>query len=430
MTIFGSLAREFKGSDGLTWGQINELWAGLLGGGYVSKSGPAVGWLSALRCSTMLACTRRITDAVATVPCKVKRGIPGTNRVQDATDHSLYNLLATAPNEWMDSLQFRETLIAHCVVAKGGFAFINRVRGKIVELILLGAGDVQVKPQPDRSIKYRVTAPDGTSELLDQSMIFHVRGLSWDGYHALEAVQLAREALGLSLAIEQTHAMLHAHGARPSGIVSVPKNLDEKELIRLAAWVRKHYGGLDNVSRVMVLDGDAKFTPFDMKGVDAQHIELRKFEVEEICRFTGVMPMVIGFPADMAARAAVESIMSMHLAHTVRPWHRRFEYAANRQLLTRQELDDGLYVKLVDGEFLRATAKDRAEYNKAALGGNGNPGWASIDDVRGWDDMDCYVPGTDPGSHIYAPLNSGPIGSDGVPRGNAAPAPAPPPAKA
>lgn len=411
MSLFGSIARELKGADGLTWGQINELWAGLLGGGVQSKSGPAVGWLSALRCSAMLAGTRRITDAVATVPCKVKQGTVGTNKVRDATDHSLYNLLATAPNEWMDSLQFRETLIAHAVVARGGFAFINRVRGKIVELILLGAGHCQVKPQPDRSIKYLITAPDGTSALLDQSMIFYVRGLSWDGYHALEAVHLAREALGLSLAIEQTHAMLHAHGARPSGLVSVTKQLDEKELIRLAAWVRKHYGGLDNVSRVMILDNDAKFTPFDMKGVDAQHIELRKFEIEEVCRFLGIMPMVIGFPAEMAARAAVDSIMSMHLAHTVRPWHRRFEYAANRQLLTKEELAQGFYVKLIDGEFLRATARDRAEYNKAALGGGATPGWATPNDVRGWDDMDQH----DGGDHIYAPLNSGPIGLDGVP---------------
>lgn len=410
MSLFGEIAREFKAADGLTWGQIDSLWSGLLGG-YQSKAGPAVGWLSSLRVNTMLACTRRIAEAVATVPHKLYQLAPGGRRTE-AVSHSLYDLLDTGPNEWQDSLQFFETKAAHAALAGNAYSFINRVQGKIAELIIIEPGRCIPKQNPDYSISYRVSAPDGTVETFDQSLIWHVRGLSWDGYRGLDIVQLARESIGLALASEQTHAMVHAHGARPSGVVSVDKNLDEKELIRLAAWVRKHYGGLDNVSRVMVLDNDAKFTPFDMKGVDMQHIELRKFEIEEICRAMGVLPMVIGHPADMAARAAVDSIMGLHLVNTVRPWHRRFEKSMNRQLLTPKERESGLYCKFVDNEFLRAAAKDRAEYNKIALGGGANPGWATINDVRGWDDMDAI----DGGDNIYAPVNLGPIDKDGIPK--------------
>ena len=118
-----------------------------------------------------------------------------------------------------------------------------------------------------------------------------------------------------------------------------------------------------------------------------------------------VLPIVIGYPAEMAARAAAETLISMHLVHTIRPWHRRFEKAFDRQLFTKEERRQGYYTKFIDGEFLRATAKDRAEYNKVALGGGGNPGWANINDVRGWDDMD-EVPN---GNHFYAPVNVGPI---------------------
>jgi hypothetical protein len=100
------------------------------------------------------------------------------------------------------------------------------------------------------------------------------------------------------------------------------------------------------------------------------------------------------------------------LVHTVRPWHRRFEKSMDRQLLTPEDRKSGLYTKFIDSEFLRAAAKDRAEYNKIALGGGGNPGWASINDVRGWDDMDAH-PGAD---NIYAPTNIGPIGPDGIPQ--------------
>lgn len=411
MSLFGSLARELKSADGLSWGQIDQLWGSLIGG-QQTRSGVSVSWLKALRTTAALACVRRIAEGVSTVPAKVYQRVPGSNRRIEAVTHPLYDLLDSGPNEWQDSLQFREQLTIHAVLASNAYAFINRVQGKIVELIPLLPGDVQPKQLPDYSVNYRVTAPDGSVETFDQSMIWHIRGLSWDGYRGLDIVNLASEAIGLALASEQTHAMLHAHGARPSGIVSVAKNLDEKELIRLAAWIRKHYAGLDNASRVMVMDNDAKFTPFDLKGVDAEHVKLRGFEVEEICRAMGVMPMVIGYPADMAARAAVEQILMIHLVHTVRPWHRRFEKSMDRQLLTKEDRKQGLYTKFIDSEFLRAAAKDRAEYNKIALGGGGNPGWATINDVRGWDDMDAHE-GAD---NIYAPTNIGPIGPDGIPQ--------------
>jgi len=135
------------------------------------------------------------------------------------------------------------------------------VRAKLVELIPIIPTHLQPKWTSDRTPYYVVTAPDGSQENFTTDEILHIRGLSWDGLCGLDAVQLLQEPLGLALATEQTHAMLHAHGARPSGIISVAKNLDEKELVRLAAWVKKHYSGLDNVSRVMILDNDAKFTP-------------------------------------------------------------------------------------------------------------------------------------------------------------------------
>lgn len=422
MSLFGSLARDFKAADALTWGQINELWAGLLGA-YQSKSGVPVSWQSALRTSTFLACTRRIAEAVSTVPTKVYQKPRDGMRVE-AFDHPLYELLDSEPNEWQDPLQFKETLAVHCAVTNNAYAYKNVVRGKLVELIPIIPTHVQAKVRPDKSVFYRVTAPDTTQQEFEANDILHIRGLSWDGLRGLDAVHLLQEPLGLALATEQTHAMLHAHGARPSGIVSVAKNLDEKELIRLSAWVRKHYGGLDNVSRVMILDNDAKFTPFDMKGVDAQHVQLREHQIEEICHGMGVLPLVIGFPAAIAARAAAETLIAMHLVHTIRPWHRRFEKAFDRQLLTRAERLQGYYTKFIDGEFLRATAKDRAEYNKVALGGGGNPGWATVNDVRGWDDLDEY----EGGDFLYAPTNVGPIGPDGIPRKAAKPATTPAPA--
>src|SRR5947209_343454 len=100
MSLFGSIAREFKAVDGLTWGQIDQLWAGMLGS-YQSKSGPAVGWKTALHVTTFLGCTRRIAEAVSTVPTKVYQKPRGGKRVE-AFDHALYDLLDSEPNEWQD----------------------------------------------------------------------------------------------------------------------------------------------------------------------------------------------------------------------------------------------------------------------------------------------------------------------------------------
>jgi HK97 family phage portal protein len=367
--------------------------------------------MTSLRVTTVLACTRRIAEAVATVPWRIFQVGPNGQR-EPATGHPLYDLLDSGPNEWQDSLQFRETLSVHAVLAGAGAAFVNRVGGKIAEMIPLLPDRCRPVMGADFSLMYRITAPDGTTEMVSPGDVYYVRGISWDGYSGLDIVRLAREAIGLSLATEQTHAMLHANGARLSGIVSVKGQADEARLIRLAAWVRRHVSGLDNTSNVLVIDDEAKFTPLTMTGVDAQHIALRQHQVEEDCRALGVLPMVIGHPADMAARAAVDTIANMHLMNTVRPWHRRFDKAADKQLLTADERRQGYYTKLLDGEFLRATAKDRAQYNQLALGGGASPGWASVNDVRGWDEMDA-VPG---GDHIYAPLNAGPIGPDGIPQ--------------
>lgn len=420
MSLFGSIGREFKGPGGLTFGKIDDLWASLLGG-YRAKSGIAVNWQTALRTSTFLACVRRIDEAVSTVPTSIFQKTQGSRNPVVAYDHDLYPLLTSEPNEWQDALQFKEMLAIHCAVTNNAYAFKNYVGGKLVELIPIVPTHVQVRRRPDFSVYYIVTSIDGSQEAFTPDEIFHLKGMSWDGLKGLDIVQLLQEPLGLALATEQTHAMLHAHSARPAGVLSVNKNLPETELIRLAAWVKRYYSGLDNVSRLMVLDNDAKFTPFDMKGLDSQHLQLRGFQVEEICHGMGVLPIVIGYPADVAARAAAETMNSMHLAHTVRPWHRRFEHAFNRQLLTRDDRQKGFYTKFLDGELLRATAKDRAEYNKAALGGSASPGWATPNDVASWEDMEQH-PG---GDNLYAPVNAGPIGPDGIPRVGTAPVPKP-----
>lgn len=357
-------------------------------GGTPANSGKSVTVKTALEVTTVLACVSRIADGVATVPLKVYRKDGPSGRRREATDHPLYDLLHDAPNEWQDSLQFRETLVFHTALCGNAFVYVNRVRGRIVELIPFEPGQVRVTRADDYSLSYEVTAPSGETETFPAAAIWHIRGPSWNSWMGLETVKLAREAIGLALATEEAHARLHRNGARPGGLYSVEGPLEETQYQRLRAWVEKNYAGGENAWRPMVLDRGAKWTPLGMTGVDAQHLETRRHQIEEICRAFGVMPIMVGFTDKTATYASAEQMFLAHAVHTVRPWHRRFEASIRRNLLTSEERAEGFYPKFVDTELLRGAAKDRAEFYARALGAGGAPAWMEVNEVRAFEDMD------------------------------------------
>lgn len=417
--LFGSLVgTERKSADNTRYGAIDEMWADFFGGNRASKAGPIINWKSALSVTTLLACGRVRGDALATVPWKLYRRrektINGKTVVvrEEARQHSLYDLLATAPNEWMTSLEFRETLSLHVDFLGHGFVFLNKVNDEIQEMILLDPARVTFKVNEDYSRTYRLAGFDGSTQSVPGDQIWHVKGPSWDTIDGLNIIQLAAEAIGLTLATEESHAAFHRNGVRPSGILSADGSLDETELVRLSAWVRRNFGGAANAGRLMVVDKAAKFYPTQMSGVDSQHIETRKFQVERLCEMMRVMPIIIGFSGDKNATfASAEQMFSAHLVHTVRPIHRRFGGSADLFLLTRRERAQGYYTGFVDADFLSPVMKDKAEYYKIALGGGGNPGWLTPADVRNFDELP-YVEGAD---HLYCGTNMAPIGADGVP---------------
>lgn len=375
------LGREAKSTTTL------DLWRELFGG-REAKTGQRITWKNALEVTTVLACTRRIADGLATVPLKVIRKDAATGARRPADDHPLFDVLHTQPNEWQDSLQFREQIAFHVVLCGNAYCFINRVGGRIVELIPIEPGCVSVERAADYSLSYEVTAPSGQRQRFPAGAIWHIRGPSWNGWAGFEYVHLAREAIGLAVSTEEAHARLHKNGARPGGLYSVEGNLDENQHKRLRAWIEQNFSGGENAWKPMVLDRGAKWTPLGMTGVDAEHLATRRHQIEEICRAFGVMPIMVGYYDKAATYASSEQMFLAHAVHTVRPWHRRLEASMDRFLLTPRERAAGLYTKFFDGELLRGAAKDRAEFYAKALGAGGSPAWMEINEVREFEDMD------------------------------------------
>lgn len=344
-----------------------------------SASGENVTIDSALRVSTVLDCVRVLAEGVSQVDLRImKRRADGG--ADPATEHALYWPLFLQPNPWQSSFRFRETLMMHVALAGNFFAFKNLVRGRIVELIPFEPGQVTVDRRDDWSLVYTVRAPDGAVEEFPEASIWHVRGPSWNGWMGLEAVKLAREAIGLAMAAESTQAKLHRNSLRTSGLYSLEGRLDENSYKRLRAFIENHLTGAEQF-KPFILDRGAKFHPTAMSGVDSQHLETRRHQVEEICRQFRVMPVMVGHPADMAARAAMEQIFIAHVVHTLMPWYRRLEQDIAVGLM--EPRDRRIYFADFDEHgLMRGALKDQAEYFSKALGAGGGRGWLTQNDVR------------------------------------------------
>lgn len=341
--------------------------AGALGGG-ATKSGKSVTPQTALEVATVLACARVIAEGVAQVPLKLFQQVEGARTL--AVDHPLYPLLHRRPNAWGTSFELRETLVLHAVLTGDAFAFVNRARGRVAELVPIEPGRVTVVRAQDLTLTYRVRSDSGEQREFPAATIWHLRGPSWNNYSGLPIVSLAREAIGLAMATEETQARLHQRGMRPSGTYSLEGTLSPQQYTDLAKWLQDNYGGAANSGAPLILDRNAKWLPQSASGVDAQHLETRAHQVREICAAMRVLPIMIGYSDKAATFASAEQMFLAHVVHTLAPWYERIEQSIDCSLLTDQERAAGYYAKHVVQGLLRGAMKDTAEYlHKLVLDG-------------------------------------------------------------
>lgn len=334
-----------------------------------TKSGASVSVSTALEVTTVLACVRVIAEGIAQVPLKLLQDSP-TGRRRPAHEHRLYTLLHRKPSPWMTSFALRETMVMHAVLTGKAFAFLNRTGrdGRITEIIPLDPGAVTVRVADDMSRSYLVRGNGGVREF-PASSIWHLNGPSWDGVVGLEVVKLAREAIGLAMATEEAHAKLHANGGQVSGTYTVEGKLNPEQYIALRRHISESITGA-NKGLPMIVDNGAQWLAQSMTGVDAQHIETRRFQIEQICSAFRVLPIMVGTADKAATYASSENMFLAHLVHTLSPWYERIEQSIDTQLLTDEELAEGYYAKFIEEGLLRADMKSTAEHlTKLVLNG-------------------------------------------------------------
>lgn len=362
-------------------------------GGRAPSSGVTVTPTTAMQCSAVYACVRILAETIGSLPRKVYRRRPDGGKEPD-TDHPLYPVLHDQPNPEMTAMELFEMLEGH--VALRGNAYAEIVRngaGRVVALWPLHPDRVKVERR-DLALVYVVQVPGSSlsvpgqpirpaSEVaLPADQVLHGRGLSSDGVLGLSPIQLAAEAIGLTIATERYGAKFFGSGSIPSGVMEHPAKMakDTKEKLR-AEWTELHTG-LDNAHRLAILEEGMKWTQVGIQNDHAQFLQTRGFQLADIARIFRIPGVLLGLDDKTSTYASAEQFFLSFVVHTIRPWVVRWEQAFNAKLLTPRERETVFVEHLLDG-LLRGDIKTR--YEAYAIGRTN--GWLNGDDIRGLENM-------------------------------------------
>lgn len=352
---------------------------------FKNSAGISVSRNDAVRVSALFCAIRVIAEGVAQAPVRLLQEDFDAQaqrymRVQ-RPDLPIHRLLARRPNSWQTPFQFIEYMVTAAVL-DGGFlgVKVRDANGEVREIIPVVMGGWGVEQTPDYELIYRVADGNKVIGTYQQSDVVHFAGPSLDTIEGVNPIDVAREALGLSMAIERQQARMAGRGGLPSGILAFEQGKTPEQISQLkAAWSAKY--GVGGEGGVAVLDSAAKFYPMTMTSVDAQHLETRRFQIEEVARLMRVQPIML-MQADKAATfASAEQMFRNHVIHTLAPWMTRLEHTLNRDLLTRSS-EQNLRFDMDERALLRGDFADQAEYYAKALGAGGQPAWMTQNEVR------------------------------------------------
>lgn len=339
----------------LTYDQVADLIDGVSGG---RIAGVAVTDKTALQVSTVLACVKVIADGCATPKLSVFREKRDGSR-EKATNIPEFRLLSRRPNEWQTSFEWRRQMTLHAALTGAGLSIkVKGENGRVRELIPVEPGRWDVRQISRYDLRYRCWDDFGMIGEFSSDDVFVLNGVQWNWCGALNAVQLARSAIGLAIATERSQVSMHENGLRPSGIYSVEGNLNKEQHDRLLEYI-KQKAGPGKLGEPFVLDRNAKWESLAITGVDAQHVETRRLQVEEICRAYSVFPIMVGHSDKTATFASSEAFFAAHLIHTLEPWHTAWSQRIDEFLL------DGagpLYAEFDTRYMTAGSMKDRAQW--------------------------------------------------------------------
>jgi len=352
-----------------------------------STSGKVVTERSAMQMTAVYSCVRILSEAVAGLPLHLYRYKDGGGK-EKAIDHPLYRLLHDEPNPEMSSFVFRETLMTHLLLWGNAYAqIIRNGKGEIMALYPLMPNKMRVDRDEHGKLYYEYSHSSdeagtmkNTTVRLTPYDVLHIPGLGFDGLVGYSPIAMAKNAIGMAIACEEYGAKFFANGAAPSGVLEHPGVIKDPQKVR-DAW-QSQFGGSANSNKVAVLEEGMKYTPISISPEQAQFLETRKFQINEIARIFRVPPHMVG-DLEKSSFSNIEQQSLEFVKYTLDPWVIRWEQSLSRILFTDEEKKTLFFKFSVEG-LLRGDYQSRMNGYATAR----QNGWMSANDIRELENMD------------------------------------------
>ena len=363
--------------------KVGSAFSFLFGG---ASSGKAVNERTAMQTTAVYACVRILAEAIAGLPLHVyqykgdgKERVPG---------HSLYCLLHDSPNPEMTSFVFRETLMSHLLIWGNAYAQIIRDgRGRTLALYPLLPSKMEVSRAANGEIYYtyhrdwdenRIGTGIG-AVTLRWDEVLHIPGLGFDGLIGYSPIAMAKNAIGMAIATEEYGATFFANGANPGGVLEHPGVVKDPQRVK-DSW-NSAYQGSKNAHRVAVLEEGMKYQTIGIPPEQAQFLETRKFQINEIARIFRVPPHMVG-DLEKSSFSNIEQQSLEFVKYTLDPWVVRWEQSLQQSLILPSE-KPSVFVRFNLDGLLRGDYQSRMQ---GYATGRQN-GWLSANDIRELEDM-------------------------------------------
>ncbi|MTI71081.1 MAG: phage portal protein [Firmicutes bacterium] len=371
MSVLKKLFQSRDGPKNSLWGNAFSFFFG------PTTSGKTVNEKTAMQTTAVYACVRILAETIASLPLHTY--IHTDRGKEKAIEHSLYYLLHDEPNSEMTSFVFRETLMGHLLLWGNAYAQIIRDgRGKVVALYPL-MPDRIIVDRDNKGEIYYLYNKDGRSYTLRNYEVLHIPGLGFDGLIGYSPIAMAKNAIGMAIATEEYGAKFFANGANPGGVLEHPGIVKDPARVR-DSW-NSVYQGSNNAHRIAVLEEGMKFNSIGIPPEQAQFLQTRKFQINEIARIFRIPPHMIG-DLEKSSFSNIEQQSLEFVKYTLDPWVVRWEQTIKRALFSENEKKK-YFVKFNVEGLLRGDYQSRMTGYSIAR----QNGWMSANDIRRLEDM-------------------------------------------
>jgi HK97 family phage portal protein len=327
----------------------------------VTQSGANITHDSGIRISTVYACVYKIASTLASLGLNLY--VTDGRRRDMVTDHPALDVTTYRPNSYETAFYFWETIIAQAVMKGAGYAIIQR-----------GAGGVPISMEcvDTDQVERRIVDGRVLFKLNDGKVVAQEDMLEVCNMYRKSPIQLHRENLGLAQAAQDYGSEYFGNGGQMTGVLSSDQPLKSEQMETL----QKSWNGSMTSAGTKLLPFGFKYSRISIAPEEAQFIETRKFQAEEICRIFSVPPALVQLESQTTYNN-VEQQNLMFARHTVLPWAKRIEQELASKLLTLREARNH-YFKFSLNDLFRGDMAARSQFYTQML----QNGVMTINEVR------------------------------------------------